>query len=99
MSESTKLEVLYHSRGEYVRLDAYIALQSEYANVCKFATQYEQERDELRQQLQFTNSNWPHEKKLHEQLATITLDRDQLLEEVEIFKDIVRACSCGTGSK
>lgn len=50
--------------------------RSEYDRVCA-------ERDELKLQLQFTNSGWPHEKKLHEEIAQLKAERDEWQDEYQ----------------
>lgn len=81
-------------------------LRSEYANLCRFATSLESERDELKAKLQFTNSNWPHEKKALEQLVIVTKERDallqhrkDLLEEIEVLKAEIQQCGAHRWTK
>jgi septal ring factor EnvC (AmiA/AmiB activator) len=44
------------------------------------------ENKELRVKLSFTNSGWPHEKKLHEHIASLTARNAKLTTELDSFK-------------
>jgi len=48
----------------------------------------QQELAEAKRQLQFTNSNWPHEKKLHEELAAARAEIEWLKCELVDFNEI-----------
>lgn len=52
------------------------------------------ERDELRRQAQFTNSGWPHEKKLHEQLKEFALQHKATLANAAALREkLLKLCT------
>lgn len=65
--------------------------KSEHANLSKFAEDLRKERDALAAQLAeaakappiATNTGWPHEKKLHERVASLETERDRLRAALE----------------
>jgi hypothetical protein len=76
MSQWLDLHLAEHHAREAKLQRELAEVRAEYANVCKFATQYEHERDRLKAELEETRKNWAEsEQRLNEKFASVLVER------------------------
>lgn len=78
-----------------IEMSAYDDLKSEYDNVCKFANDYERQRDDLKADLEQARINWGEaERRLHDKFAAALVERDQLKFLVEQANCLLKDADC-----